>query len=369
VAPAVAVMDVADSNTSNIMAGVFEEDALPLNLSQAVPDSVHLPLSDVEPMPLVSTNTSNINNFTVVEIGQTKAEITVTGYFMISLFLLVFGGCVLILVWSVERRRRQLIEAGHRFHPTVRPTKQRIQMRYETVEHWIISKTVQPHDAFCSAVVSNFCHHHHHQQQHGPTTRQDTDIETNAVLSLSDSPDSTECSSSRPEHVDQEISSVAPDASTIMLQPPPPKSSPVDLASSEAGGTDDGEESLSGSSPSLHHYDPSSSASEYGVRECPICMSELLVGHIVSWSANEQCSHGTWKVPTTIVQRRSSVILPLVQPVRFCSDAHFLVCLQCITMNASKSGCYGTLSAVCANKSICLSMKSGAKPRRQRSTS
>ena len=86
-------------------------------------------------------------------------HVTVVGFLVIAGFLFVLAMVMLLLVAKYLSQRRRLAERDAPYHPTRRATKLRIQRRYETIEHWIISKRATPHDDFCSTVVSNFCHH------------------------------------------------------------------------------------------------------------------------------------------------------------------------------------------------------------------
>jgi Ring finger domain len=205
-------------------------------------------LNDARPIPPFEAPTAT------TEVKET--HLTTVGYLMIGSFLAVLALCVYAIIWNVVRRRRQIAAAGG-IPSGLRATKLRILRRYETVEHWIISKTVQPHDVFCAVVVSNFCHH---QQRHDDTT-----------VASKDAGCYSECPSPGVDEGDD-----------IDPALPSPPSFPLESPSCDA--CTDEEECLSMNSSWNETEDDS-------VRECPICMSELLQGQIVSWSANELCNH------------------------------------------------------------------------------
>jgi len=88
-----------------------------------------------------------------------QQHITVVGYLVIAGFLVIIALVVLLIVARYMQRRHRENSRDAPYHPTRKATKIRIQRRYETIEHWIISKQAVPHDDFCDAVISNFCHH------------------------------------------------------------------------------------------------------------------------------------------------------------------------------------------------------------------
>lgn len=220
----------------------------------------------------------------VLQSSVARTELTVTGYLMISAFLVVLALCLMVIVGSLwhryknnnppivssssgrQRRRRQRQwlwrlqpndndtnnnnteseqqQQQHQRHQQYQAhQKQRIQRRYETIEHWIISKRVQTHNAFCAGVVANFNHHHHH-----PDTNTNHPCET--------------------EEKEEDVERAWPDA---------PRNDVPQLQEEENA---------------EHHY--KNDDEEEDTPECPICMLELLPGEIVSWSANEQCCHGQY---------------------------------------------------------------------------
>lgn len=267
------------------------------------------------PKKTVPSNNTNNNHQVAAATAAAAAttvtmesHLTLTGYFMIASFVVVFTFCVLTLAWLALRRRRQLIAAGIRtsgyFHPaggrggTI--TKQRIQRRYETVEHWIISKQVQPHDDFCAAVRSNFDHHNHHHNHHEQqqtSEDEETLTETAADAAVTSSTSgaigcSAECLSLSPAVV-KETNETGAAHKAPQPQPQPSSSTPSDLGTTDndAGEWSSSEgDNSSSSSLSLQYCDDDEDGDGH---ECPICLTELLQGQIVSWSANEQCSHGT----------------------------------------------------------------------------
>lgn len=156
----------------------------------------------------------------VADLERQQQQLNFIGYLLLSSFLLVLSAVLVLLVWNLARARHYLFENDS--SGTSRSMKMRIQRRYETIEHWIITKKVQLHDSFSDVVVDNFGHHD----------------SNNTTI------DSTE---------DKEPES--------------------------------GMESSS--EPKVH----SARLDDDEPRECPICMSTLKAGEIVSWSANEKCNH------------------------------------------------------------------------------
>jgi Ring finger domain len=205
----------------------------------------------------------------------TQFQLNLVGYLLMSSFLLILSVILGLLVYSIVRRRHLLFLIGQDLYhrgagnagdgasaasiggTPSRSMLLRIQRRYETIEHWIITKKVQPHDDFCEKVVTNFGHH---QQQHPavvPNNNNDTNTNTCSTstgsTSAADDDPAEKCSSNNnnndttPDHQQHE---------------------PCVLNSCQ---------------PPLEN--------DQDQRECPICMSALTRGQIVSWSANEKCSH------------------------------------------------------------------------------
>ena len=303
----------------------------------------------------IDNSDANINNHGNQPQEFQDQDITVVGYLVIAGLLVVFAMVLLLLAARfLQQRRRSMIdlsnsEHGQAYHPTRRATKIRIQRRYETVEHWIISKRAVPHDDFCDAVVSNFCHHNETKkrqqqelEQNHEQFRNDRDngrmekrgkniidgpdhgdsapvkhstqpssgaIRESVLVSAEDGGvEASESSSS--SSLDDMALSPRPDSESMECPSTPIecKNKPtvlvnksfVQRSSSASSSTpscevmtdDDDDESHSntGGAAAIAAKNTASNTSS-SLRECPICMGELLAGQIVSWSANEQCSH------------------------------------------------------------------------------
>jgi hypothetical protein len=225
---------------------------------------------------LYSTGTSN--SFTI----QSETELTPMGYFMICGFLFVLALCLFLLIWNVWRQRRQRFlesvsgSSSASYAAASRALKQRIQRRYETVEHWIISKKVLPHNDFCAAVVANFDHHN------------------NTAPSSTDAPLSNR-NSALEESTDVAVSSSEDvDAVALVKQVPPAElEEPTNV-------------DCIGNELESHHDDCIDPENE--MQECPICMLELLPGEIASWSSNEQCCHGMYQTILTLPRNDCSLV-------------------------------------------------------------
>ena len=281
-----------------------------------------------------------------------QQEITVMGYLVIAGFLLVFSVVLLLLLARYLQRHRRLTHNsndphGQPYHPTRRATKIRIQRRYETVEHWIISKRAVPHDDFCDVVRSNFGHHNQpkstekngkHQQEQARSgigkgsrkkkrTTSTKGPDSGGTLPSSQAPKSVEISSgsvllsAEEGGVEASESSSSFDDLERLSSPQQDEESmecpsvPVDnqneysalvnesivpRSSSASSSTpscevmtdiDDGSHSNNVASATASRHRHGDNVSNSNVRECPICMGELQAGQIVSWSANELCSH------------------------------------------------------------------------------
>lgn len=154
--------------------------------------------------------------------------LTSLGYLLLSVLLFSIASAAFFLFWQIWKRRNQTVADGT-------DMEMRIQRRYETVEHWVITKRVCPHDEFSNRVLSRFCS----SKKKNDTS--DTDEEDSWM---------------------------------------------------------EGEEDV----------------------ECPICMSTIGAGDIVSWSANENCSHVV-SVPFCCLVMRAlclSVWFPLPRLLTLC---------------------------------------------------
>lgn len=177
--------------------------------------------------PDATTHGTSVVGATNETTGPLKAHdsqhLTGIGYLLLAAFFLLLAFSLFLLVWNAwSRRRNHRRTTDVSENPTIdientSASKQRMQRRYETIEHWIITKRVLPHAELCKVINEM--------------------VLTNIPYQI-----------------------------RIL---------------------EEGETALS---PSLSCNDRSiSNASP----ECPICMSEIRVGQIVSWSSNPQCTHGT----------------------------------------------------------------------------
>lgn len=187
-------------------------------------------------------------NFTVIinrnrdeeleDLERQQQKLNFIGYLLLSSFLLVLTIVLVLLIWNLIRARDLLFENDT---PRAnRSMKMRIQRRYETIEHWIITKSVQSHGSFSDTVVDNFGHHQSNSQKIANEPANGSEVGNDGCKDGNDG-----------STADVPVAADAP-------KPAPMLSARLD---------DD---------------EP---------RECPICMSTLKAGQIVSWSANEKCNH------------------------------------------------------------------------------
>lgn len=248
-----------------------------------------------EPISVRGTDDGTIR--TDNSFHATERRATVIGYFIITAFLVALVLLFFVVAFRYFFRRRNETGDDSPYHPTRRATKQRIQRRYETIEHWIITKRVMPHDDFCSAVVSNFNHHKKKANMVAVPERIDVrqgvaDIDVSNDSGKCPSPitsiDPIECPSPSPTI---DINLERNDGSNLLA--PPRSASRLSTSSNPSEAMTDDECSNYGSttkelcgitsvSNSIHNSD---------VRECPICFGELQTSQYVSWSASELCSH------------------------------------------------------------------------------
>jgi hypothetical protein len=189
-----------------------------------------------------TATTTTTSNATVQSLNDPitqpeRPHLTAIGYLVVAGLFIVVAICLWLMAWFTWRRhRRQHIQhnrpnthrdseenptSGRRQCHDTASSKQRIQRRYETIEHWIVTKRVLPHTACCTAIQSILW-----KNQSIPT-------ENNR------------------------------------------------------------EQKCSQQSIVVSSLDDNDNKTNTTVSECPICMSDILLGQIVSWSSNPQCSHGT----------------------------------------------------------------------------
>lgn len=266
--------NVPNNSNSTSSTGTMQNDNLSSHSTQSV-----RPVATISPSTTATTVAPSVTY---------DMHVTGMGYVMMALVFLMGAIIVWVTAWQIIRRRRQIVVAGGYFPPG-RTTKQRIQCRYETIEHWIITKTVQPHDDFCATVSSNFGHHQTHekqkrqrQRQHCCNTPVTTDAESSAL--------SAECALSC-TGIEAAVGKEADETDILAMTPPQSPSivrspSSNEVSSTEHNVTDGHEEE----ERTLENYDKEKDP-DNDVRECPICMAELQVGQVVSWSANPACRH------------------------------------------------------------------------------
>jgi len=240
---------------------------------------------------------------------------------------------MLLLVAKYLSQRRRLAERDAPYHPTRRGTKLRIQRRYETIEHWIISKKATPHDDFCSTVVSNFCHHKNKPTctsrsgdcdsdtvNHDDSRSADADVEApssggwpsglECPPSAKSDSDPMECPSSSPKLKDEKTNENCLATSARFVASRSSSSTPSEAMTDDEL-SDSGNKRAATARTSTDCTDNNHN-SENDPRECPICMGELQAGQIVSWSANEHCGHvyhhECIKVRTVCVQKNGTAL-------------------------------------------------------------
>lgn len=186
--------------------------------------------------------------------SNSSASLTVLGSLIIVGLFIILGLSLWYITWCTLRYYRQkklrrdilLMRAAHfsgtndhdvnneenqPWYVDDTPTLERIQRRYETIEHWTITKRAQSHTACCSTI----------QAQRGCTIGNSNNGDTVATTSEN---------------------STLPCISTII--------------------TDE----------EMNH--PNVGSDTETDRECPICMSKLEADQILSWSSNPKCIHGTF---------------------------------------------------------------------------
>jgi Ring finger domain len=221
----------------------------------------------------------------------TQFQLNLVGYLLMSSFLLILSVILGLLVYSIVRRRHLLFLIGQdHYHrggaggngdgasaastggTPSRSMLLRIQRRYETIEHWIITKKVQPHDDFCEKVVTNFGHHHqqhpHHPPAIVPNNNNDTNNNTNNTCSTLIGSTSAADDDDPAEQCSNNSNNNNNNNNNNDTTPDHQQHEPCVMNSCQ---------------PPLEN--------DQDQRECPICMSALTKGQIVSWSANEKCSH------------------------------------------------------------------------------
>ena len=120
-------------------------------------------------------------------------------------------------------------------------TLERLQRRYETIEHWTITKRAREHTTCCNAV-----------QVQRRSSDSSGCVTTSGMV--------TQCI---PSTLSDEVVSN------------PQSDFDLDVADVESG------------------------------HECPICMSKFEVGDILSWSSNPKCIHGTSETPSSFLIAKS----------------------------------------------------------------
>jgi hypothetical protein len=179
--------------------------------------------------PDVTTNGTSVqgpaSNAPDASVAPDRQHLTGIGYLLLAAFFLLLAFGLLVLVWNILRRRRnhQRTTDGSEDPTTdienTSASKRRIHRRYETIEHWIITKRVLPHTERCKMIEEMLLTNNSQQ-----TGIQDHSSETKMSHSVT-------CD-------DRHMTNATP--------------------------------------------------------ECPICMSEMKLGQIVSWSSNPQCIHGAY---------------------------------------------------------------------------
>jgi hypothetical protein len=246
-------------------------------------------------------------------LSSKQQQMNAVGYAMIAFFLTICVIIILLLIYQISRRN-YIRRADGQYHPTRRATKLRIERRYETVEHWIISKTALRHDAFCEKVTKNFCCQP--QSESRPLQNNtETEQEPYSVTILDGNESPEESGNDHRDHTNNNNNSIAqedievadhetrdccssfqdPDRiDEIVSSSPNCMASPIQSRGISNMETTTTTTNLPPSSqpPILHHdHPPIGAEDEDDAPECPICMGELVVGQIVSWSANPDCGH------------------------------------------------------------------------------
>jgi Ring finger domain len=273
------------------------------------------------------TGLGTLANPPYVNKDNSILKVTPVGYTMMVLIVIIFFAAMFLTIYKLYKRRQIRIQFEQGYTPRRKATKLRIERRYETIEHWIVTKRVLSHDDFCHKVVSNFSHHrsiptakemidnkdhtkndyensepisvtkalHRNEKCRDGIERQikgteeqievlksdvdsqsisDSSVQVSAVLTNEIAND--EGTSVSQLHVEEESGSMKVEDDQKRLVHTTRIDLPCDTNITEAEEDDDVD------------VIASDDADEH---ECPICMSAFKVDDIVSWSANTECTH------------------------------------------------------------------------------
>jgi hypothetical protein len=187
-------------------------------------------------------------------------SVTVSILSGLLVFLSFFLFMILVYILMKQRiRGNQSSRQSGEEHQVGKDEEERILYRYETIEHWLITKRAQKHDDSCTVVVCGII----------PQSHSAKDVEVGATAADSN------CACCPVKDV--EVGDTAADSNCACC-PVKVLVTPEQQASPNTFNTDrDDDDSLFND--------------EDNGKECPICMNTFCEGDIVSWSANEKCSH------------------------------------------------------------------------------
>ena len=233
------------------------------------------------PAPVVVVTTATTREFTPASIG------TLVGLLFFMAILLVWV-VVRVVQEGIHLELLRLLRFRRR---SPKATKERIVRRYETVEHWLITKRIQPHDGFCQRVCCEIV-------PQSPTDDPD-DVEA-AVTALREQERREQRDNNNNATVDDietGTSTTAAAAESTAAQTSSDGSSQKACAchASSENPSCSLEKKLDAQPSQLTVFtdndDDDDSLFDDNHKECPICMNVFQIDDIVSWSANTQCNH------------------------------------------------------------------------------
>ena len=183
-----------------------------------------------------------------------------TGLLGIGCGLLAFGIMVTgfyIYRWFRFRRYLAVLDRlGIMVERRQTALQERIDRRYETIEHWLITKKILKHDEFCRRVCCEIV------PSSPPLCQVLTDSDKERMKEFAEK-----------KHKAQQQQQQA------------------DLEKGEGGSSQDTSQQQQEEEEPITYFTPRPDSEWDEEKECPICMNSLCHDDIVSWSANPKCTH------------------------------------------------------------------------------
>ncbi|CAB9526903.1 Zinc finger, C3HC4 type (RING finger) [Seminavis robusta] len=167
-------------------------------------------------------------------------------------------------------------------------SKRRINRRYDTIEGWLITKVVRPHDEGCERIQTRYSKTQ--QPASLPSEESLAPTENTPTDNTATDPKQASCSTDDTADVENQVPfgiSTAPCMKHAESTTTAETLLSVDSFESSCLGGD-------------HNYDHGTedhdenegyNDDDDGCRECPVCMEAFVVEDVVSWSSYESCSH------------------------------------------------------------------------------